>query len=264
MPRNGISAAFVKASLRKRYATPEWAVLFEVADRTGAGAARRADAVAMNLYPSRGLELHGFEIKVSRADWRRELVDPAKAEAHFGSCDRWWIVAPPGVVAEGELPTTWGRIEIDVGTGALRQVVAAPKVEAEPWSRSFVAAMLRRASEVDGRMIDEIVERKVAVLRERDRQEAEGAARSANVRLQALEKIVADIEATSGLKIGQWSDGGQIGRAVAAVHRLGLFATHSRLASTVQSLRTVADAFEAEVALLTRELEPAVPAIAAE
>ena len=98
MPRSGISAASVKASLRDRYAAPEWAILFEVADRTGTGASRRVDAVAMNFYPSRGLEVHGFEIKVSRSDWRRELVDPAKAEANFGACDRRWLVAPPGVV----------------------------------------------------------------------------------------------------------------------------------------------------------------------
>lgn len=263
MPRTGISAASVKASLRKRYAAPEWAILFEVADRTGTGACRRADAVAMNLYPSRGLELHGFEIKVSRADWRRELVDPAKAEAHFGACDRWWIVAPPGVVHEGELPPTWGRIEVDAATGALRQVVAAPRVEAEAWSRTFVAAMLRRASEIDGRMVDEIVDRKVAALRERDRQVEEAAVRTSNARLEALEKVVADIESASGLKIGQWADGRQIGRAVAAVHRLGLFATHSRLNSVMQNFRSVADAIEAEVASLALELEPAsIPAAA--
>ena len=45
------------------------------------------DAVIMSLWPSRGLELHGVEIKVSRADWKREAADPAKAEAIAAYCD---------------------------------------------------------------------------------------------------------------------------------------------------------------------------------
>ena len=50
-----------KAALRLRCRPPEWALFFEVADSTGlAGHGRYLDAVAMNLYPSRGLELHGF------------------------------------------------------------------------------------------------------------------------------------------------------------------------------------------------------------
>ena len=37
-----------------------------------AGGGRYADAIAMNLWPSRGLAVHGFEIKISRGDWQRE------------------------------------------------------------------------------------------------------------------------------------------------------------------------------------------------
>ena len=58
------SAADIHAALRLRYAQPEWAIMFEVANGTGAAQRRYADAIAMNLFPSRGLCVHGFEVKV--------------------------------------------------------------------------------------------------------------------------------------------------------------------------------------------------------
>jgi hypothetical protein len=75
------TAAEVRAALMNRYCAPEWATFFEVANSTGGGAVRSADAVAMSLYPSRGLRLHGFEIKVSRSDWLHELKQPDKSVA---------------------------------------------------------------------------------------------------------------------------------------------------------------------------------------
>lgn len=73
--------------LRRRYPAPAWAFLEEVRNQTGyARTIRTADALAMSLYPSRGLHLHGFEVKVSRADWFRELNDPKKAEEIAAYC----------------------------------------------------------------------------------------------------------------------------------------------------------------------------------
>lgn len=94
----------IKAAMRARYCAPEWALMFEVGDGTGVNQRRWADAVAMNLWPSRGMEVNGFEIKVSRSDWQRELKNPAKAESVQQYCDRWWIVTAPGIVKDGELP----------------------------------------------------------------------------------------------------------------------------------------------------------------
>lgn len=47
----------VKSLLRARFCSPEWAIFFEVGDGTGSAQRRWADAVAMNMYPSRGLEI---------------------------------------------------------------------------------------------------------------------------------------------------------------------------------------------------------------
>jgi hypothetical protein len=69
----------INAALRRFYKTTEYALMFEVADSTGANSHRRADAVAMNLWPSRGLYIEGIEVKVSRSDWRKELDTPSKS-----------------------------------------------------------------------------------------------------------------------------------------------------------------------------------------
>lgn len=76
-------------ALERRYPAPAWCLFAEV--RNGTGAARRvdryADGIAMSMFPSRGLSVLGFEIKVDRRDWMRELAQPDKAEAIAQFCD---------------------------------------------------------------------------------------------------------------------------------------------------------------------------------
>jgi len=132
------------AALRDRYPAPEWILAFEVANGTGSTARRSADAVAMNCYPSKGCELLGFEIKISRGDWLRELKASTKAVPVGKFCDRWYVVAPDGVVKREELPRGWGLIT--AMEKALRVVVQPPANEqVQDVNRSFMAAMLRRA-----------------------------------------------------------------------------------------------------------------------
>ena len=101
----------IHAALRDRYKPPEYAFLEEVRNDAGFDASRSCDAIAMSLWPSRGLDLQGFEIKASRSDWLRELKDPAKAEAVCKFCDFWWLaVGDAGIVLDGELPVSWGLL----------------------------------------------------------------------------------------------------------------------------------------------------------
>lgn len=73
--------------------------------------------------------VHGFEVKVSRSDWLRELrTGGLKSEAWRSVCHYWWVVAPPGVVREGELPDGWGLL---VGSERLRAVVKPVRVRGE-------------------------------------------------------------------------------------------------------------------------------------
>lgn len=142
--------ASVLALLRKRHAAkngngPEWADVEKVRDAPGFDAMRTADAMALGLWKSRGHELHGFEVKVSRSDWRRELADPAKAEGWCEIVDRWWIVAPRGVVPRDELPATGGLLE--TGARGLTVTVQAALLRDErlPLQRKQLVPLLRAA-----------------------------------------------------------------------------------------------------------------------
>jgi hypothetical protein len=229
--------AAIKKALYSRFSAPEWACFMEVAQGTGATSGRSADCVAMNLFPSRGLRVHGVEVKASRSDWLRELKDPAKAEPIMRFCDHWWIAAKAGVVVDGELPPTWGLLEMQ-GT-VLRQKVAAPKLEAQPMDRPFIAALLRRASERAGRELHEAVADKLAgneqVIADRVKREVD----MRNQKLRSLEASIADFEERSGITFDQYAMG-DIGAAVKLLRDTSLV---SRWGSTLQHLASQARTF---------------------
>lgn len=212
-----MTTAEIMVALRARFAPPAWAYIPQVANGTGRYGTRIADAVAMSIWPSRGLNLHGFEVKVSRSDWLRELKDPAKAEAVQPYCDRWWIVAgDKSIVLTGELPATWGLL-VPRGRDLIAQV-EAPQLEAKPIDRVFLAALLRRAAEavVPKAEIDAAVEREREEIRASiERGEAWKRQRSEE-EIARLRKNIAEFEQASGLTLGDW-DHGRIGAAVKAV-----------------------------------------------
>ncbi len=127
------------------------AVLAQVRNAAGFGATRTYDAVVVDLWPSRGLTIHVHEIKVSRSDWQRELAKPAKAEDACKVADRFSVVAPKGCVKPGELPPTWGLIEVhgdgtDAKPWRLRTKTAAPLLHdegARPVPRGLLVGLLR-------------------------------------------------------------------------------------------------------------------------
>jgi hypothetical protein len=139
--------AEVFGALRKRFPAPEFATLPGVRDGTGWNSQRTIDALVMGLWPSRGLLLHGVEIKVSRGDWLRELRNPKKQETIFKRCDRFWLaVGDPDIVQPGELPETWGLLVPHRGA-TLKIKKQAPELTPAPLDRAFLAAILRRADE---------------------------------------------------------------------------------------------------------------------
>lgn len=213
-----ITAAVVRRALRLRFNAPEWAMFEEVANATGYGAHRSADAVAMNLWPSRGLEIHGVEIKVSRADWVAERDNPAKADAIARYCNRWWLaVADASIVHPGELPPTWGLLTFRAGR--LIAITEAPALDPAPLDRTFVAAMLRRAAETTKDSVPKTeIAARMAELVTAAREEGRASASPAGTldRLAALEKSIADFEASSGVTLHQWH-AGNIGAAVRTV-----------------------------------------------
>lgn len=200
--------------LRLKYPKDSYAFLPQVRNATGyQRQVRTADAIVMSLWPSRGLDLMGFEIKVSRSDWLKELENPQKAEEIQQYCDRWYIVAPSKVVKINELPKTWGLI-VPHGNG-LNAKVPAPLLTPNPISKGFLASLLR--------VVSEAINPADQLAIERDKGWKEGyeyGLKNGNQQLERLSKdhdqllkVLKDFEQASGVTVNQWGDGGNIGRA---------------------------------------------------
>ncbi|MCJ7796263.1 MAG: hypothetical protein MUQ56_05785, partial [Thermoleophilia bacterium] len=81
-----MKASDIYSLVSSYHSAPEWACFPEVASGTGGGR-RRIDALCCNLWKSRGFEVRGIEIKVSKADFQRELRAPDKADDVAKYCD---------------------------------------------------------------------------------------------------------------------------------------------------------------------------------
>lgn len=246
-----VTADDVLEALAERHRAPAWALVSQVRNQTGYrdGKIRTCDALAMSLWPSRGLELHGFEIKVARSDWLAELDDPAKADGFVKFCDRWWVVAPPLVVVPAELPKTWGLMVLH-GKKSLRIEVDAPVLGAAmPPSRAFLAAILRKVAteneESPGRQ-------RMARIKEAARhrgfdegmQAAKNLAGNTQHELETLLARVREFEAVTGVSISRsWDNVGNISRAVRAL----LHESHDEYLKDLARLRESAAAIEGQV-----------------
>lgn len=97
--------------LSVKYTSPHFGFLTQVRNGTGYKSDRTTDAMAMSLWPSRGLHVYGFEVKASRGDWLGELKKPEKAEAMAKYCHYWYLViGHKEIIKDDELPKTWGLI----------------------------------------------------------------------------------------------------------------------------------------------------------
>jgi len=100
-----VSAGELAAEIRRRYEPPEWFVEGELTLGS-----RRLDLVAFGCWGQR--RIVGFEIKVERGDWLRELGDFRKSEEWCAVVDAFYLATVPGVVKGDELPEGWGLLEL--------------------------------------------------------------------------------------------------------------------------------------------------------
>lgn len=229
-----MNSATVRALLRKRYTHPEWALCFEVADTTGAYRKRYADAVAMNLYPSRGLSIEGFEVKVSKSDFMNEIKNPEKSVAVQQFCDHWWLVAPANAVDEALLPKAWGWLRVD--GDRLVSAKPAPALEPQPVSRTFMAAMVRRANEVDAGEVTKLVEDRVKLLRENDQKHIERQIAERTRKGDEALKQLADFKAKIGTDDWGYLDAEDVARAIRLVRKSGIGKTYNGVRELERSL----------------------------
>lgn len=148
------------ALLAEHYPAPTHAFIPEFRAGTGFGRESRADAIAMFLWPSGGLELIGFELKTSRTDWLRELKQPDKADPIKQFCDRWYLVVDETRIVnswgeKNEIPDDWGFMAPEYSSYPYKLKVhkEAPKLNPQPIDRLFLASLMRRASTSFGELI---------------------------------------------------------------------------------------------------------------
>lgn len=256
------TAAEIQASLSEYFPRNEYAVMFEVSNDAGFGRSRSADAVAMGLWPSRGLRIHGIEIKVSRSDLLKELATPAKAEAVAQYCDHWWIACPVEMLRGDDLvpriPQGWGILAwtpaVGDGTGkaakpaTLRVYRDAPfltaDVDRSALPRGFVACLLRRASEADAGMVQAMVDKQLeprikAIEDRHERRVAEYRDHNA----QAL-KTLEEFRTRTGLDMGRWGPDEGLIAAINAVHTSRLFERYGGIEILAEKMRQTLAALE--------------------
>ena len=198
-----------------------YAFLEQVSDGTGYKCNRWADALAVQLWESRGLEIIGFEVKVSRQDWLKELKQPDKADAIAKYCHQWYLVlGDESILHFGELPANWGLMIPHTKKSLKISKPAIRNKNPKPVDMPFLCAVLRRTTQqLTNRAIkqesynkghsDGFKDGKKEMQRLRD---------SKNAQLETLEKKIRDFEDKSGVKINDyWFTAGKIGDAVKLV-----------------------------------------------
>ena len=147
-----VTADQIKGLLVARYDDQyRFAVAAEVSPRTGAWE-RRVDFMTLCCWDSDGFEINAFEIKISKSDLKRELMDPSKHNCLFDEIDKYWIVAPDYVLDDlSVIPKNWGVLKVcqeKDGTFSLKTVQRPNALHHEPINqkklgRPFVASFCR-------------------------------------------------------------------------------------------------------------------------
>lgn len=193
----------VKDKIAIKYKEPAWITLTEVRDGTGfMTAGKTADAIAFGVWPSRGLSIIGFEVKVSRSDWLSELKNPAKAESMAQHCNAWYIVAPEGVVKEEEVPPNWGYYLVTKrGLKTIKEATYNDNKDG-PVNRLFIMSVIRNVSRnyVSTTKLNELIKSGIKDHQESWNYEHKREKDDHN----ALKKKVKEFEDASGVNLGQW------------------------------------------------------------
>lgn len=208
------------SQLRDRYPQAEgWAFMDEV---TPPGVPneprRRFDAIAIGLWPSMGELVHGFEIKTARSDFINEINNPAKSGQLLRWCNYFWLVCPPNIAQDDEVPFTWGIIHVHESGLRIRR--KAPLLKAITRPSNWWQCMLLRLCTRKKYDPDELEKARLAGV-EQGIKIGENAAKSEHsykaAQFDGLQKIVDEFETASGLKISRWTDNAKLGRMVRAL-----------------------------------------------
>ena len=218
MSKQQLTTPEVIERLAAKFPSPQFGFLTQVRNGTGAGATRTADAMAMSLWPSRGLHVYGFEVKVSRNDWLKELKQPEKADEIASYCHYWYMVFGSEEIFDmAEIPHKWGVI-VPSGKG-LKILKEAPFDEhAEDFDSLMLAGVFRNVAEHC--IPKETIQRKLTEKYEAGKDWSKHELDRYKKDLSELYRKVEAFEKAAGVKITGWNVDGtpqEVGAALKAV-----------------------------------------------
>lgn len=182
--------ALLIEKLRNHHPQGRWLFLPGVLNGTGFQWNRQADAVAIALYRPQDYRIVGYEIKVSRSDWQREMQQAEKAEETYGYCDYMVVCAAPGCVRLDELPSFWGLLEPTRRGLTYRK----PPVRREAnIPRSVLASLLQR-SFAEGRRPHEMERNnEIRVAVERETRHLQESLDAANAKIERVREFTYEL-----------------------------------------------------------------------
>lgn len=185
------------------------------------------------------------------------------APASTASCSRWPTV--PGVVKSAEeLPAPWGWMELEGERLKSRRdpVPRGPENPVQPIDRSFLAALMRRASETSDDLL-----RAASAKAAKEAADPEEFERRVQAEVTArvggrtrLETIVDEFEQASGIDLRNgrsWNHGRELGLAARVLVDTSAVGPHGAVASVLGSLEHLASEMRKSMAALGIEPQPA-------
>lgn len=222
-PVEKISTPTLEGMLRAKFDRQQYALLFDVPDAVSLAQKRRIDAIAFGLWASGGQEIQGFELKVSRSDWLRELKQVDKADPFIALCDRFWLVTADNKIAKAEeIPACWGWMSATrAGLRVQRPAQRLPGCgDAVP--RSFVLGVMRKLQDdlLGSPDVRAVIDERIKVVQALRQSDIEFATKNLKRERDEALKVVKDFEELSGINLNSWR-WGNVGEIVKGLKELG-------------------------------------------
>lgn len=107
--------------------------------------ARRCDLWTISANSSAGFKARAYEIKISRADFRRDTAIKQREARLFS--DQFYYVTPAGLIRPDELPDWAGLIEY--ADGQFKTVIGAPYRDKDAPTWELVVSLIRNSGNVN-------------------------------------------------------------------------------------------------------------------
>jgi hypothetical protein len=222
--------------------------LRQVRNNTGATSqVRTIDGLRIDMWPSRGLTVDAYEVKVSKSDLLHEIADPRKSDVWMALSHRFWLAVPTLKIIEGvDVPHTWGIILAQrSGTRIHRD---APRRPLDGVPIAAFAAAMRAAAQTTKveyqRGYEAGVEAETVRLKARlDRAGRDALSWEERNALDLGLRIKPGIEAI--VKAGTWNDGYDLERALEDPEKAKQLVDNAQLMTQLERLPDQVAAFRA-------------------